>query len=109
MSAGELTQLVSQTVSELPPGLSDAEIATAVGRALAPATIGLTDAEIVALLRNVAFILDDLGVDAGSVNGIIVLLESGVAEAGGTVASATFDDDDIFDAGPNGLLLGLAY
>ena len=111
MSAGQLTQLVSATVSELPAGLSDAEIAAAVGRALAPATIGLSEDEITALLRNVAFILDDLGIEASSINGLILLLHDGVEEAGGTVAlnGSTFNDFDAADSGPGGLLLGLVY
>lgn len=71
MSLDELTAVIAQAVAQL-TGLSDAEIAAAIAAQIGDSASGCTPAQLSALVRNVAIILQDLGVNPSGLEQILV-------------------------------------
>ena len=72
ISFEELSAIVAEAVSRLPAGMSDAEIAVAIGSQLGASASGCTPEQIAALANNVTIMLQELGIDVPDLNAVLV-------------------------------------
>jgi hypothetical protein len=62
LSVAQLTTLVERSVKSMPAGMTDNAIALEVGRQFGSTAEGCTAAQVTALIRNMAAILNSLGI-----------------------------------------------
>lgn len=72
LSIDELTTVVTAAVNAMPPGSTDAEIVATIGAQLCVGVNSCTPVQIAALARNVALILQELGIEIPDMEAVLV-------------------------------------
>lgn len=87
LTVDQLHALVQQALAAMPAGLSDDEKARELGRQIGSTADGCSAAQVTALIRNLAMILNDLGIKADLEGEAMAAIIAGFTSQSGSMSS----------------------